>query len=112
MTVRDRGTLVDVQGDGSPILFIHGFPLDRTMWRRLMSPLTGWKRIAPDLPGFGVNEAPPKAPTDHDHTTVYITKTGKKYHRDGCRYLSKSKKAISLKDAKRRYTPCKVCFAK
>ena len=63
MTVRDRGTLVDVQGDGSPILFIHGFPLDRTMWRRLMSHLTGWKRIAPDLPGFGVNEAPPKAPT-------------------------------------------------
>ncbi len=30
--------------------------------------------------------------------TVYITRTGKEYHRDGCRYLSMSK--ISLKDAK------------
>ncbi len=63
MMVRDLPTPVDVQGDGPPILFIHGFPLDRTMWRRLTSPLTGWKRIAPDLRGFGMNEAPPDPPT-------------------------------------------------
>ncbi len=63
MMVRDQPTPVDVQGDGSPILFIHGFPLDRTMWRRLMSPLTGWKRIAPDLRGFGMNEALSDPPT-------------------------------------------------
>jgi hypothetical protein len=43
-------------------------------------------------------------------TTVYITKTGEKYHRSGCRYLSASKIAISLADAKARgYTPCSVC---
>lgn len=42
--------------------------------------------------------------------TVYITNTGKKYHRSGCRYLSKSEKSISLSDAKNRgYTPCSVC---
>ena len=42
--------------------------------------------------------------------TVYITKTGKKYHRDGCRYLSHSKIPISLKDAKANgYTACSVC---
>jgi hypothetical protein len=42
--------------------------------------------------------------------TVYITKTGEKYHRSGCRYLSKSKIAISLANAKARgYTPCSVC---
>jgi len=42
--------------------------------------------------------------------TVYITKTGKKYHRWGCRYLRKSCIPISLTEAKRRgYTPCKVC---
>ena len=63
MMVRDLPTPVDVQGDGSPILFVHGFPLDRTMWRRLMSPMTGWKRIAPDLRGFGMNEALPDPPT-------------------------------------------------
>ena len=31
--------------------------------------------------------------------TVYITPTGEKYHRDGCRYLRRSKIRISLKDA-------------
>ena len=42
--------------------------------------------------------------------TVYITKTGKKYHRAGCRYLSHSKIPISLKEAKANgYTPCSVC---
>ncbi len=41
---------------------------------------------------------------------VYITNTGSKYHRDGCRYLSKSQIPISLSDAKARgYEPCKVC---
>jgi micrococcal nuclease len=43
-------------------------------------------------------------------TTVFITRTGKKYHRVGCRYLSKSIIPISLKDAKQRgYTPCSEC---
>jgi biopolymer transport protein ExbD len=42
--------------------------------------------------------------------TVYITRTGKRYHRDGCRYLASSKIPINLKDAKANgYTPCKVC---
>lgn len=41
---------------------------------------------------------------------VYITDTGSKYHRDGCRYLSKSKIKITLKEAvERGYTPCSVC---
>ncbi|MFQ6044793.1 MAG: alpha/beta fold hydrolase [Gemmatimonadales bacterium] len=51
-------TAVDVQGDGPAILFIHGFPLDRTMWRHLIATLTGWRRIAPDLRGFGLSDAP------------------------------------------------------
>lgn len=42
--------------------------------------------------------------------TVYITKTGAKYHRAGCRYLSKSCIPISLEEAKKRgYGPCSVC---
>lgn len=50
-----------------------------------------------------VNEA-----TQED--TVYITRTGAKYHRDGCQYLSRSKIAIKRKDAIRRgFEPCKVC---
>src|SRR5688572_23265805 len=41
--------------------------------------------------------------------TVYVTRTGEKYHRGSCRYLSRSKIPISLADAKRGYEPCKVC---
>ena len=41
---------------------------------------------------------------------VYVTKTGKKYHRQNCRFLAKSKVALSLDEAKRRgFTPCRVC---
>jgi hypothetical protein len=42
--------------------------------------------------------------------TVYITKTGEKYHSEDCRYLRKSSYAIKLSDAKAKgYTPCSVC---
>ena len=42
--------------------------------------------------------------------TVYRTKTGSKYHRDGCRYLSRSQIAISKTDAiNMGLTPCSVC---
>ena len=49
--------------------------------------------------------------SDTQTVTVYITRTGEKYHRDGCRYLSQSKISISLSDAKAHgYTACSVCF--
>lgn len=45
-----------------------------------------------------------------DDETVYITKTGTKYHRAGCRYLDESKIAIDKADAiKQGYTACSVC---
>jgi micrococcal nuclease len=48
--------------------------------------------------------------TQTKQQTVYVTKTGKKYHTATCRYLAKSKIPISLKDAKANgYTPCSVC---
>lgn len=54
--------------------------------------------------------APSAGSTASGATTVYITKTGEKYHADGCRYLAQSKISISLADAKARgYEPCKVC---
>lgn len=43
-------------------------------------------------------------------TTIYITKTGEKYHVLGCQYLRESCIAISLAEAiEQGYTPCKVC---
>lgn len=42
--------------------------------------------------------------------TVYVTKSGKKYHRKGCVYLRRSSRAISLEEAIRKgYTPCSRC---
>jgi hypothetical protein len=59
----------------------------------------------------GAAQAP--APQQQQQTkeqTVFVTKTGKKYHRAGCRYLSKSKISTALKDAKASgYTACSVC---
>ena len=49
---------VDVLGDGPAVLFVHGFPLDRTMWRETMALLTGRQLIAPDLRGLGLSDAP------------------------------------------------------
>lgn len=40
---------------------------------------------------------------------VYVTDTGNKYHRAGCRYLKSSSHAISLEEARKSYEPCKVC---
>jgi transposase len=42
--------------------------------------------------------------------TVFITETGDKYHESSCRHLKKSRKEISLEEAKKQgYKPCSVC---
>ncbi len=41
---------------------------------------------------------------------VYVTRTGKRYHREGCSSLSRSKIPLSREAAiKRGYTPCRRC---
>ncbi|MGH9870540.1 MAG: thermonuclease family protein [Candidatus Polarisedimenticolia bacterium] len=50
----------------------------------------------------------PKA-VEQNEETVYVTKSGTKYHRSGCRHLSKSQVPLPLKDAAARYSPCSVC---
>jgi pimeloyl-ACP methyl ester carboxylesterase len=62
MTTRIRANRlqlnVEVVGDGQTILFIHGFPLDHTIWNHQVADLAGWRRIAPDLRGMGRSEVP------------------------------------------------------
>ena len=58
VTVNGVGLAVDVVGDGPAILFIHGYPLDRSIWKHQMEHLDGWRRIAPDLRGMGGSDAP------------------------------------------------------
>ncbi len=52
----------------------------------------------------------PPSVVDGD-TIVYITKTGKKYHRDGCKYLRKSRMPIKMREASSSgYGACKICY--
>jgi hypothetical protein len=63
----------------------------------------------PPNPGRFVPD-PPKGKAPAAAKTVYITKTGKKYHAAGCSYLRQSQIAISLDDAiKQGYTACSRC---
>jgi competence protein ComEC len=58
----------------------------------------------------GAQQPSPQRAEEPKAQTVYVTRTGKRYQRDGCRYLASSKIPMSLKDAKAKgYTPCKVC---
>lgn len=52
------GLAFDDTGHGRPLVLLHGFPLDRTMWRPI-TPLirSGWRVIAPDLLGLGESAA-------------------------------------------------------
>src|SRR5207245_578692 len=52
---------VEVRGEGVPVLFVHGFPFDRTMWRHQLATLSRVRRIAPDLRGVGGSGAPAAA---------------------------------------------------
>lgn len=50
----------DDLGSGSPVVLIHGFPLNRQMWQPQAQALSQarFRCIAPDLRGFGESEAP------------------------------------------------------
>ncbi len=66
----------------------------------------------PEVPSPAAPDPAPseQSPSPAQSETVYITQTGKKYHRAGCRHLQKSQIPISLDDAKAKgYTACKSC---
>jgi 3-oxoadipate enol-lactonase len=58
LTVNGVNLAVQSCGEGPAILFIHGYPLDHTIWRPQLDALDGWRRIAPDLRGMGQSDAP------------------------------------------------------
>ena len=66
--------------------------------------------VTPEIKSPAPSVKPTPSPSDEAQTvTVYVTKTGDKYHLDGCRHLSQSKIPISLEDARKKYSPCSVC---
>ena len=53
---------------------------------------------------------PPEEPPENESEQLYRTRTGKKYHREGCGSLSRSKIPITLAEAKERNLgPCGRC---
>ena len=56
------------QGSGTPLLFVHGFPLDHTMWKEQISEFSRHCRvIAPDLRGFGQSRSSDESLTLEQH---------------------------------------------
>lgn len=59
VTVNGVNLAVDATGSGSSaMLFIHGFPFDRTLWQYQLAHLRDVRCIAPDLRGMGLSDAP------------------------------------------------------
>ncbi len=55
--VNSHDFAVHDQGSGPPILFVHGFPLNHSMWNAQLGSLANeFRVIAPDLRGFGESE--------------------------------------------------------
>jgi haloalkane dehalogenase len=48
------------EGDGPPVLLLHGEPTSSFLWRNLIPPLVaaGYRAVAPDLIGFGRSDKP------------------------------------------------------
>ena len=64
----------------------------------------------PDIPKAEPEVVPDNSESKANAVVVYITNSGAKYHRDGCRYLNKSRIETTLTAAKAKgYTPCSVC---
>lgn len=58
ITVHGVNLAVDQAGDGPALLLIHGYPLNRKLWRHQLGAFPGWRTIAPDLRGMGESDAP------------------------------------------------------
>lgn len=48
------------EGEGEPVLLLHGEPTWGFLWRKVMGPLleAGYRCVIPDLPGFGRSDKP------------------------------------------------------
>src|SRR5919199_463584 len=58
--VNGVGIAVEVNGEGQPVVLLHGFPDSGRLWRKQVPALTeaGFQVIVPDLRGFGASDKP------------------------------------------------------
>jgi pimeloyl-ACP methyl ester carboxylesterase len=56
----DAGLAYDDEGDGTPVVFLHGLTFDRRTWRPIIDRVgDGVRSIAVDLPAHGESDGPP-----------------------------------------------------
>src|SRR5882762_8437210 len=58
MTINNQTISYAERGRGTPLILIHGFPLDNRIWESQLQSLSDkYRVIAPDLPGFGQSKS-------------------------------------------------------
>ena len=58
--IGDATVCLEDEGEGPPLLLLHGFPATRRLWSRVAPLLVGagYRVLIPDLLGYGDSEAP------------------------------------------------------
>ena len=51
-------TLLEIDGDGAPVVFVHGLGATSNCWQALLGAFAGFRCIRPDLPGSGRSPRP------------------------------------------------------
>jgi len=64
--LRDVSVCLEDDGQGAPVLLLHGFPATRHLWSRVAPLLVnaGFRVLVPDLIGYGDSGAPAGVPVD------------------------------------------------
>ena len=64
--IRAARVCLEDDGEGYPLLLLHGFPATRQLWTRVAPLLAGagFRVLTPDLVGYGESEAPMGVPID------------------------------------------------
>ena len=61
------------RGKGLPVVLLHGFPFDHTIWQAQLDGVGEVARVlAPDLPGFGTSPLPPPEPLMDDYVAALV----------------------------------------
>jgi hypothetical protein len=99
--------LAKAYGDQFETLWVHSVP-ESDLSARPDNGHTQSSPVGEGQPGAGPGSLGRSESVGSDQ--VYVTKSGKRYHRAGCSYLAKSCIPIDLSDAVNRgYTPCGTC---